>query len=134
MKASNIALLGHPKANIETDFSYKACCNDESKTLNALNTTKLDAKTCSERQCFYSDELLHSTWISHQVCGIQKRGKHLALYLIHNRCCLDVTVVRLMGSLLRMEPPGSGMAKLMSVVVETLSLKFNLLPSPRLKV
>ena len=72
---SNVALIGHPKANIETDFSYKACCNDESNTLNALNTTKLDTKTCSERQCFYSDALLHSTWISHQVCRIPKRRK-----------------------------------------------------------
>ena len=60
-------LLGHPKAIIETDFNYKACCNDESKTLSVLNTTKLAAKTCSERVCFYSDALVHSTWISHQV-------------------------------------------------------------------
>ena len=63
-------IQGHPKAQIETDFNYKACCNDESNTLSVLNTTKLAPKTCSERVCFYSDALVHSTWISHQVCTI----------------------------------------------------------------
>ena len=63
-------IQGHHKAKIETDFSYKACCNDASQTLSVLNTTKLAAKTCSERVCFYSDALVHSTWISHQVCPI----------------------------------------------------------------
>ena len=73
-KLSQKSLLGHQKAKIETYFSYKGCCNDESKTLNALNTTKLAAKTCSERVCFYSEELVHSTWIAHKVWG--KKEEH----------------------------------------------------------
>ena len=35
--------------------------------LSSLNSTKFDTKTCSQRSCYYSDNLLHSTWISSQV-------------------------------------------------------------------
>ena len=60
-----------------------------------------------------------------------QHGYHIRFVGIKNswlkfskRFCLVVTVVRLMmGSLWRMEPSGSWMAKLSSVVVEKLSLK-----------
>ena len=68
-------------AKKETKFSYKNCCIDErgiffSETyklkkeiigLSSLNSSKLEAKTCSQRNCFYSENLFQSIWILSQV-------------------------------------------------------------------
>jgi len=53
-------------ANIEIDFTYTYCCNDEEGIL-PINTTKLEPSTCSERTCEYSPSFQHSSWISTQV-------------------------------------------------------------------
>ena len=83
-------MLGHHQAKIETDFSHKACCNDASQTLSALNTTKLAAKTCSERVCFYSDALAHSTWISNKVCGKKETVDSIFLKVLPGCDCCEV--------------------------------------------
>ena len=76
-------LEDRPQASVESEFSYKKCCNDEkglwSQVLNinsekallkglfALNSTKLEPKTCSQRICYNSENLFQSMWISSQV-------------------------------------------------------------------
>ena len=58
--------VGFKNATIEVEFSYKACCNDEDG-LSSIGTTKLEASSCSERTCFSSKALPHSSWISKKV-------------------------------------------------------------------
>jgi len=53
-------------ANIEKDFNYKSCCNDEEGIL-PINEIKLEPLTCSERTCKYSTSSQHSSWISTQI-------------------------------------------------------------------
>jgi len=53
-------------AEIEIDFTYKHCCNDEEGIL-PTDTVKLEPSTCSERTCKYSVSSTHSSWISTQV-------------------------------------------------------------------
>jgi len=57
---------GYQKAVVEYEFNYRNCCNDE-EGLSALETTKLEPKSCSQRLCYYKDALLSSTWISSKV-------------------------------------------------------------------
>jgi len=53
-------------ADIEVDFTYKYCCNDEEGIL-PIDTIKLEPSTCSNRTCEYSRSSQHSSWISTQV-------------------------------------------------------------------
>ena len=66
------------KAAIEVNLNFRDCCSDEDG-LSSLGTSKLEAGSCSERTCFYSETLAHSTWISKQKlpgCGCcQVNGK-----------------------------------------------------------
>ena len=57
---------GHEKAKIESDFNYKACCNDNTG-LQVLGTEVYQPSTCSQRTCFYDNYLPFSLWISKQV-------------------------------------------------------------------
>jgi len=59
-------LPGLNRATIESEFNYKNCCNDNDG-LSTLNTKKLEPKSCSERECYYTDALPFSTWISFQA-------------------------------------------------------------------
>ena len=77
-------MTGYQKAQEESTFSYKDCCNDETglstckinvefwiqkifKGLSGLNTTKFQPKTCSQQKCYYSEDIIQSIWISSQV-------------------------------------------------------------------
>merc|ERR1712198_35719 len=65
-------------ANLEIDFAYKRCCNDEEGVL-PIDTVKLEPSTCSERICKYSFSSQHSSWISKQFlpgcnCCVLKNG------------------------------------------------------------
>merc|ERR1719450_226061 len=59
-------LPGFEHATIEKEYNYKSCCNDNTG-LHSLNSSIIEPKTCSERSCFYSPSLSHSTWISTPV-------------------------------------------------------------------
>ena len=61
-------ILGFDQATVEVEFEYKNCCYDE-EGLVPLGSSKLEKSSCSERTCFYSKSLPHSTWISKQVLG-----------------------------------------------------------------
>ena len=78
----NLSMAGHEKAIEESTFSYKDCCNDETgihfqkkcqilnskfKGLSRVNTTKFEPKVCSQRKCYYSENIIHSIWILSQV-------------------------------------------------------------------
>jgi len=78
-------LPGYEKAKIESEFHYKACCNDNTG-LQMLGTEVYQPSTCSQRTCFYDKYLPFSLWISKQVlpgcdCCLRydpkTRGKHL---------------------------------------------------------
>ena len=79
-------LPGHSEAIIENEYSYQDCCYDERGWLLRLknqkqkfiahlltlglwkvNTTKLEPASCSQRQCYFDESLMHSTWISSKV-------------------------------------------------------------------
>ena len=57
---------GYKKAKIESEFNYKACCNDNTG-LQVLGTEVYQPSTCSQRTCFYDKYLPFSLWISKQV-------------------------------------------------------------------
>ena len=57
---------GHEKAKIESDFNYKACCNDNTG-LQVLGTEVYQPSSCSQRTCFYDKYLPFSLWISKPV-------------------------------------------------------------------
>ena len=57
---------GHEKAKIESEFNYKACCNDDSG-LSELGTKVYQPSTCSQRTCFYENYLPFSLWTSKQA-------------------------------------------------------------------
>ena len=57
---------GHEKAKIESEFNYKACCNDNTG-LQKLGSKVYQPSTCSQRSCFYDKYLPFSLWISKQV-------------------------------------------------------------------
>ena len=78
---------GDEKAKIETEFNYKACCNDNTG-LQVLGTEVYQPSTCSQRTCFYDKYLPFSLWISKQV-----RLCFEAPILISSRSSLDVTAV-----------------------------------------
>ena len=59
----------HEKAQIESEFNYKACCNDNTG-LQVLGTEVYQPSTCSQRTCFYDKYLPFSLWISRQVMSI----------------------------------------------------------------
>merc|ERR1719312_362846 len=59
-------LPGHEKAKIESEFNYKACCNDDTG-LQVLGTEVYQPSTCSQRTCFYEKYLPFSLWISKQI-------------------------------------------------------------------
>ena len=78
----NLTMTGYHKAQEESTFSYKDCCNDETgihfqkkcqilnskfKGLSRVNTTKFEPKVCSQRKCYYSENIIHSIWILSQV-------------------------------------------------------------------
>jgi len=53
-------------ANIEIEFAYERCCNDEEGVL-PIDTVKFEPSTCSERTCEYSFSSQHASWISNQL-------------------------------------------------------------------
>ena len=57
---------GNEKAKIESEFNYKACCNDNTG-LQELGSKGYKPSTCSQRTCFYDEYLPSSLWISKQV-------------------------------------------------------------------
>ena len=57
---------GNEKAEIESEFNYKACCNDDSG-LKELDTKVYQPITCSRRTCFYEKYLPFSLWITKQA-------------------------------------------------------------------
>ena len=56
----------HEKAKIESEFNYKACCNDNTG-LQVLGTQVYQPRTCSKRTCFYDQSVASSLWISEEV-------------------------------------------------------------------
>ena len=58
--------IGHEQAKIESEFNYKACCNDNTG-LQVLGSEVYQSSTCSQRTCFYDKYLPFSLWISKQV-------------------------------------------------------------------
>ena len=82
----NYLYAGHEKAKIELEFYFKSCCSDNtgvfirsmsrqnSSTHQPLNTgvhvlgTKVyQPITCSQRTCFYEDNLPFPFWIFEKV-------------------------------------------------------------------
>ena len=59
-------ILGFKRAVVETEYNYKHCCSDEEGTV-PLNSTKLVARSCSQRVCHHAESLMSSVWISSQV-------------------------------------------------------------------
>ena len=62
---------GHEKAKIESEFNYKACCNDNNG-LKALGAKVYHPSTCSQKTCSYDKYLPFSQWISKQVKVVLK--------------------------------------------------------------
>ena len=60
-------IKGLEKAKIETEFRYGVCCNDY-VGLQPLNTTDLQASTCSVRECIRPENAPFAVWISKPVC------------------------------------------------------------------
>ena len=59
-------IKGLQKAKIETEFRYGVCCNDD-EALKPLNTTELQASTCSQRECIRPENAPFAVWISKPV-------------------------------------------------------------------
>ena len=76
-----------------------------------MDTKKLDPKTCSERICHSSENLLHARWISSQV--IQILLKDVSRPLIQIRFCLAVIVVHTMVPWLKTNTHGQRGTRLM---------------------
>merc|ERR1719312_2472014 len=79
-------LPGHEKAKIESEFNYKACCNDNTG-LEVLGTEVYQPSTCSQRTCFYEKYLPFSLWISKQIlpgcdCCLRRDPKTGKEYLV----------------------------------------------------
>ena len=128
---SKILFKGYQKALVEYEFNYRNCCNDEDgkyffcfsklifsySGLSALETTKLEPKSCSQRFCYYKDALLSSTWISSKVLLNPETSSELTSdYNNSNllfRFCLDVTAVLWMDNLFLMDIHGHRMEKFM---------------------
>ena len=53
-------------AKIESEFTYKACCNDGSG-LKPLKSTIYQPSFCSKRMCHFNDHLAHSLWFSEKA-------------------------------------------------------------------
>ena len=80
--------------------------------LSSLNSKRLEPKTCSERKCYYSENLFKSVWILSKVNLIFKN-----ILIVHNfdniRLCLDAGVVKLKENLWLINTCGRTMERLM---------------------
>ena len=81
--------------------------------LSALETTKLEPKSCSQRLCYYKDALLSSTWISSKVIETNSELTLLNNFNISFRFCLDVTAALWMVNLCQMDIHGCRMERSM---------------------
>ena len=57
---------GLEKAMIESEFNYKACCNDDTG-LQVIGTEVYQPSTCSQKTCSYNKYMPFSLWISKKV-------------------------------------------------------------------
>ena len=58
------------------------------KGLSGLNTKKFEPKTCSQRKCYYSENIIQSIWISSQVnLNHMNPGTSLGGWGLGNRAC-----------------------------------------------
>ena len=62
----NYLYAGHEKAKIELEFNFKACCFDNTG-VQVLGTKVYQPVTCSQRMCFYDDNIPFPIWISKKV-------------------------------------------------------------------
>ena len=72
---------GDKKAKINSEFNYKACCNDNSG-LKKLGAQVYQPSTCSQRTCFFEKYLPFSLWTSKQARILRLNFLFLILFTV----------------------------------------------------